>query len=109
MFFPFTNYKKISVNVTFQVAYTTTARSMIYFEHSLVAGSRAYFGATGGGLPRELAIFGFDTTEGGTNQFTNILISRTVIVPAGVDIERLFADSNETIAGTLHVFEMPPL
>lgn len=105
MFFPFTNYKTVAVDISNSVTvlYTTTARSMIVFEYkSFLAGNDGGISVFNYGSPAsELFLFHRDPVTGFEPNSTNI-------VPAGLEVKRSAKTVSTTrITGTLHIFELP--
>lgn len=103
MFFPFTNYKTVAVDVSngVSILYTTTAKSVIFFELSsipvgMIAGVSAFdYSAE----LLEMEIFQTDGT---------LATSGQAIVPSGIQVKRSSATtSNTRIIGTLYIFELP--
>jgi hypothetical protein len=126
MFFPFSNYKKITVAAggsNGQIVYTTTSDCLVAFlptgafmEDDAPIGLYVdnYFTDSDGGqadlylyyskaatnAPLSLNI---DNSSTGLESYTNTMN----IVPSGKNIRRLIANSSDKIGGTLYVFELP--
>jgi len=104
MFFPFTNYKKVSFDVddSVSVLYTTTAKSIIAVEFDDITTGVDDAGVSVfnySNMNLELILF---HTVGGVNT------TEYAVVESGLQIKRSSATSSNTrILGTLHIFELP--
>jgi len=118
MFFPFTNYKRITFSSETEgvpsVKYTTTAKSFITIEvpangvgYDKGTGVNCWYNNTG---TTQISIFSWNPPLGGTSAIGDVIgeaISGSAVVPSGYKIAWAANNSAGPETITLHVYELP--